>query len=390
MNRTAKITVVLSITVAMLAAACGSDGGPKPVGPSGIVGPETSIAFIGRGPDRVSPDLYIIDADSGAVQQLTDTEEFEWWPVWSPDRQRLAFITWPAPPAGEAGSPTPEDIRQRHIMVGNADGSNQYSIADAIPLQSYSGGLSWSPDGSKIVHMAVVDPAEQPLRSKLRVVNVADGSEVPLPEERLGFLPAWSPDGTKIVFGAFVGELDERGKGESELFLMDSDGGNLRQITSRPGTDVDPTWSPDGTRIAWWGFEPQDDPAQTATPLLFMMDVASGEITQLGEGSGQAWSPDGQRIAFVLEEKPPAGVIRTPPDTNIYVVDVGTGERTQLTQETFPDLWPTWSPDGARIAYINQGDNPSGEIYIMNADGSDAHRLTQNDLTEAMLAWGPR
>jgi Tol biopolymer transport system component len=394
------IALGLALTAAVLGIACGGDGGPVPLGPSGTVGPDSGIAFISKEPGSPSLELYLVDADTGAVQQLTDTEDFEWWPEWSPDRQRLAFITWPASEAGQEGSPTPTSpttptptaaqITQRHLVVANADGSDQRPIGDSIPLQTYSGGFSWSPDSSQIVHMAVVDPTERPLRARLRLCNVADGSEVPLAEERLGFLPAWSPDGTKIVFGAFVGELDEEGKGESELFLMDSDGSNLRQITDHPGTDVDATWSPDGTRIVWWGENSPSDPSQTPTPVLFMMDVASGQITTLGEGSYPVWSPDGEHIMFVLEETPPPGVVQAVPDVNIYTFNVDTGERTQLSQDASPDLWPTWSPDGQRIAFVSQRDNLAGDIYVMNADGSDVRRLTDNTVGEMMLSWAPR
>lgn len=414
MKRGIGIALSFALAAAVLAVGCGGEGA-KPLGPSGIVGPDTAIAFIGRGPDRPSPDVYLVDADSGAVRQLTDTKDFEWWPTWSRDRQRLGFIAWPAPPEGQgatpeattaattagtatatpAGTPTvapvetvsPEDIIRRHIVVANADGSGQRAIGDSILLQSYSSGFSWSPDASRIIYMAALDPTQRPLRAKLRVLNVADGSEIPLTEERLGFLPAWSPDGTKVAFGAFVGELDENSEGESEIFLMNSDGSNLRQVTNRPGTDVQPVWSPDGTRLAWWGEEPQSDPTQTATDVLFMMDVASGKITELGEGSEPAWSPDGQRILFIYEEKPPPGIARAQPNTDIYVLDVGTGERRALAPHNAPDRWPTWSPDGQRIAFVSLRDNLVGEIYVVNADGSDLRRLTNNADLEGMLAW---
>ena len=415
------LVFALALAATALLAACGGGNGGSSVGPSGSVGPDTGIAFSGKDPDKPTPKVYVVDADSGAVQELTNIEQYEWWPTWSRDRQRLAFVAWPVPtpaptattptPSGTTPTPTPaptpnpsgitptptpaptpnpEEIIQRHLLVANADGSDQHPIADSIPLQNYSGGFSWSPDGGRIISMAVVDPAEQAIRSELRLFNTADGSEVPFPEQRLGFLPAWSPDGTKIVFGAFVGELDERGKGESELFMMDSDGANLRQITGRPGTDVEPSWSPDGTRILWWGQNPQTDPSQTPTPILFMMDVASGQITELGEGSVPVWSPDGQRILFVLEEKPPPGVLPSRANTDIYALDVATGERMPLVQDPSSDLWPVWSPDGQRIAFVSERDSLAGEIYIVNADGSDLRRLTNNNVVEGMLAWAPR
>jgi len=389
-----RIVAVGALTVVVLAAACGG-GGTKPAGPTGTIGPDTGIAFAGRNPNKPS-DVYLADADSGAVQQLTDGEETEWWPAWSRDRQQLAFISWLTPtttpeasPVPEA-TPIPEDLTRRHLVVTGADGSDQRTLGDSILFQVYSSGFSWSPDGSEVAYTTVVDPTQRPWQAELRVVSVADGGEVPLAEERVGYLPVWSPDGKWVAFGAFVGELDEQGKGEAELFLMDSDGSNVRRITDRPGTDLPPTWSPDSSRIVWSGTTVPSDPSETATSVLFMWDVASGQITELGEGSDPVWSPDGQRIAFVVAEKPPPGVLRLQTNLDIYTVDVETRERTQLTQERAPDEWPTWSPDGQRIAFVSTRDSAQGEIYVMNADGSDLRRLTENEFAEAMLAWAPR
>jgi len=119
------------------------------------------------------------------------------------------------------------------------------------------------------------------------------------------------------------------------------------------------------------------------------MDVASGEITELGEGSTPAWSPDGQHVAFVLEEKPSPAAVPSETNAQIYTIDVGTGERKQLTQGSSMNLWPTWSPDGRRIAFVSDRDSTIGDIYVMNADGSDIRRLTDNDVAEAMLSWAP-
>jgi Tol biopolymer transport system component len=386
-----RIVIALALTAAVLAVACGGGGGgPSPAGPSGTIGPDSGIAFAGRDLTKPSSEVYLVDADSGAVQQLTNSEESEWWPIWSRDRQRLAFIAWLTPTTTPEATPVSEDLTQRHLVVANADGSGQRTIGDSVFFQIYSSGFSWSPDGSKIAYTTVVDPAQRPWRAKLRVVGVADGSEVALAEERLGYLPAWSPDGKRISFGAFVGELDADGKGEAELFLMDSDGSNVRQITDRPGTDLPPSWSPDSSRIVWSGTTVPSDPSQTATTVLFMMDVASAQITELGEGSDPVWSPDGQHIAFVLAEKPPPGVVRMRSNLDIYTLNVETGELRQLTQDRASDEWPTWSPDGQRIAFVSTRDSAQGEIYVMNADGSGIRRLTENDLAEAMLAWAPR
>jgi Tol biopolymer transport system component len=386
------LVLVLVFVVAIVAVGCDggngdSDATATPDG-SATVGSGGGIAFIGTSPGKPATNVYLVDADSGDVQQLTDTEETEWWPVWSRDRQRLGYVTAPLPQTGGEGTPIPEDAAQRQLVVANADGSDPQRIGGFVLLQTYSGGFSWSPDAGQIVYMTS-DPAEEPSTSRLRLVNVADGSEVALPEERLGYLPDWSPDGTQIIFGAFVGDPDESGNRESELFLMNSDGSNVRQLTDRPGPDVDAAWSPDGSRIAWWGQDPQTESSQTRPNHIYMVDVQSGEVTELGEGADPVWSPDGQHIAFILQQQPEGGTFQVAPNADIWVIDIETGARSQLTQDPSADLWPVWSPDGQRIAFVSERDNPSGEVYVMSADGSDVRRLTDNDLSEAMLAWTP-
>jgi len=386
------LLITLAFVVAFAAVGCGGgngDGGAtaSPAG-SATVGSGGEIAFIGNSPQSAATDVYLVDADSGELRQLTDTEDTEWWPVWSRDRQRLGYVTAPLQETGDEGTPIPGDPTQRQLVVANADGSDPQRIGSSVLLQTYSGGFSWSPDASQIVYM-ISDPAEQPTTSRLRLVNVADGSDVPLPEERLGYLPAWSPDGTQIVFGAFVGDPDESGDRESELFLMNGDGSNVRQLTDRPGPDVDPTWSPDSTRIAWWGQDPLPEGSLTQPNRLYMVDVASGEVTELGEGADPVWSPDGRRIAFTFQEQPEEGTFQTEINSDIWVMDIETGARSPLVQDPSADLWPVWSPDGQRIAFVSERDDPSGEVYVMSADGSDVRRLTDNELSEVMLAWMP-
>jgi TolB protein len=384
------LVLALAFAVAIVAIGCngGNGEGDATATPAGsaTVGSSGGIAFIGKSPQKATTDVYVVDADGGDVQQLTDTDEAEWWPVWSRDRQRLGYVSAPVPQASGEGTAIPADAAERRLVVTNADGSDPQPIAGSVLLQTYSGGFSWSPDSSQIVY-STSDPNEEPPTSRLHLVNVDDASEVVLPEERLGYLPAWSPGGTQIVFGAFVGDPDESGNRESELFLMNSDGSNVRQLTDRPGPDVDPAWSPDGSRIAWWGQDPPAEGSQTQPNALYMIDVLSGEVTELGDGADPVWSPDGQHIAFTLQPQPAEGTLQVRPNVDIWVMDIETGARTQLTQDPGADLWPVWSPDGQSIAFVSERDNANGEVYVMNADGSGVRRLTDNDLSEAMLAW---
>lgn len=385
------LTTFLGLATLAALAACGDGQEETATVPAGGI-PGPSIAFVGRDPGS-SPAIYVLSAEGGEPIRISrDDEDIIMWLGWSPDGQRLAFIAWSGPSettvatpgAGEAATPTAEDLRARRLVVINADGSDQRTLADSLIWHSSTPPFRWSPDSSRIIYTAIRDVNEQPLQAVLRVVDVTTGSDVPLAEERPGFLAAWSPDGSQIAFGAYVDAPDESGSQESELFVMDSDGTNVRQLASRPGPDIGPVWSPDGARIAWWGPQPEG-----GGNSLFMVDVASGEITVLGEGSEPVWLPDSKHIGFPQEQELP-GVIQTPPDVDIMLMNVETGEQTNLTSNRAPDIWPAWSPDGEQIAFVSTRDGPEGEIYLMNADGSDVRRLTENGMVELMLTWRPQ
>lgn len=387
----------LVVAVLGLAAAltCIGQGEPKPPPVPG-----ETIAFTAAEPAS-PPYVYLVRADGKDLRRLTKSDAIELSPVWSPDSQRLAYFSYlpPQRPTAEAATPTPqaetvtptpepltpEDLAQRRLILRDLSSAEEKVLADSLPFQANFVSLSWSPDGTAIVYTAITDPSQRPLRASLRVVDVASGRQTAPAGDVQGFLPVWSPDGSKIAFMAYVGEPDESGQQESEPFVMDANGGNIRQLATRLGVDFSLAWSPDGRRIAWWG----QDPA-SRTNHLFLTDVDGGEFKDLGTGSNPVWSPDGRRIAFLEEEAPPPGVFLLRPGVDIFVLDVETGERTNLTPDSGRERWPTWSPDGQQIAFVSERDNRNGEIYVMNADGSDVRRLTDNDLREGMLAWSPR
>jgi len=381
-----RIAAALAVAFGLLAlgVACWGDGHVPKAEP--IAG--EAIAFVASETGS-SPDIYMINADGSGFGRVTESEDIDWWPTWSPDGGQLAFFSWRAPEATPEATPeaeepptlTPEELALRRLVVRDLDSDEETTVADSLPLQTYPGLFSWSSEGKHIVYMAIADPTQIPVRARIQSVDVATGMQTVLAEDQLGFHPAWSPDGTKIAFVGWIGEPDESGQQESELFVMDRDGSNLQQLASRPGPDLSPRWSPDGRRIAWSGYGPEDEPSR-----LFMVDVESGELTELGLGSDPIWSPDGSRLLFVQEEQKP-GVITFKPNSEVFVLDVETGEQLNLTNNIVPEYWPTWSPDGSRIAFVSERDSPRGDIYVMNADGSDVKRLTDNDLRESMLAW---
>lgn len=203
------------------------------------------------------------------------------------------------------------------------------------------------------------------------------------------FSPAWSPDGSQIAFQLFI-----LGSSRSGLYVMDADGSNRVQLTDR-ANDQDPAWSPDGTRIAF-ARESREDTGEGATVSmdLFAIDADGSDLTQLTRGPendlAPDWSPDGSRIAFMRLGREFGIPISGAPGAQIHVLDLADGAVTRLTDGTGNNLHPSWAPDGARILFSSDRDDPENQdLYVINADGTGLVRLTTDPGDDYFPSWSP-
>jgi len=164
----------------------------------------------------------------------------------------------------------------------------------------------------------------------------------------------------------------------SDIYLVNADGSDIKQLTDEGGFDRVAAWSPDGTRIV---FVSERD----GNPEIYVMNADGSNVTRLTETSAvesdPTWSPDGKKIAY--------SSARTMQDnSDIYVMNADGTEPTALTDHPGVDMQPSWSNDGTQIAFISWRTD-TFEIYVMNADGSDAHPITDTPVFEYAPDWSP-
>jgi TolB protein len=226
-------------------------------------------------------EIYIMNADGTGAVRLTDHPAVDENPAWSPDGTRIAFRSYRDGNA-EIYSMAIDGSDLRNLTRHPADDIHPY----------------WSPDGSRILFNSNrrVDAAGRPV---LTIFSMrADGSDVrPISREVIEDTYAqYSPDGSQIVFRRRLDEETpgwERNPGNSDIFVMAADGTNARRLTSHPGFDGWPSWSPDGRWIAF-GAEGAGE-----FQIALVRPDGTGLVT-LTEGPGAftkpIYSPDGRRI----------------------------------------------------------------------------------------------
>ena len=112
-------------------------------------------------------------------------------------------------------------------------------------------------------------------------------------------------------------------------------------------------------------------------PVSIELPLEAGGLEEMIEDRGPFWSPDGSRIAFTSQR-----------DRNdeIYVMDADGSNQRRLTNDPAQEWWSSWSPDGSRIAFVSNRDG-NNEIYVMDADGSNQQRLTNNPAGDSIPSW---
>ncbi len=270
-----------------------------------------TIAFTGFDRAKVKWDIYTIDLEGRNLRKLTDDQADYAQPSWSPDGTRILCRVQ----------------GQKRFALMDCDGSN----------------IEWIPTG----------------------------------ELRPHFDAQWSPDGTKVAFTAHIAP-DKA----NDIYVLDLLTGIVRQLTNNRYTDENPSWSPDSRWIVFasnrdekfWMPRPGGFGAASDIYIMDMEGNRLRNLTQTRDHEREpSWSPDGTQIAFVMSND---GL-----PNQVYLMPASGGRRRQVTDftGTFHIMSTSWSPDGQYILFSVLFPDKDGEdIFLVRPDGRDLRRLTDH------------
>jgi TolB protein len=192
------------------------------------------------------------------------------------------------------------------------------------------------------------------------VSNVYQGTRETLTDDKSSaYSPAFSPDGGRI---AFVSQRD----GDSEIYVMNRDGSNVRRLTNNSAIDSTPTWSPTGTQIAFTS-------GRSGAAQIWVMDADGLNVRRVSYGESSAdkatWSPAPfNEIAY-------AG--QSGPGYDIKIYDVASGQARAITDGSGSNESPTYSPNGRHIAFMSTRAGKA-QIFTIARDGRDLRQVTRS------------
>lgn len=251
----------------------------------------------------IGNELWVMNRDGTEQINLTNNPARDYSPTWSPDGQKIAFVS--------------ERDGNAEIYLMDTDGSNLLRLTND-PERDYS--PAWSPDGQKIAFVS-----ERDGNAKIYVIGIDRSGLTPLTEDvREEQRPVWAPNGTKIVFIA-----------DDAIWMMDLDNGNQQKI-SHSIIATSPFWSPDGQQIAFEGYENSLDYYRD----VYLVDTNGDNLRRLTDNSQEyssgPWAPDGNSL--IIAAGPYLAVY------DLFVIDVKGIVVNRVTNNLILDCCAVWQP----------------------------------------------
>lgn len=278
----------------------------------------------------------------------------------------------------------PSDLE---LYLADSEGTDPIQLTDL-------GGVSYlpkqSPNGRYLIFQ-YYDPYTElsdfflvDLHNGFQVSAITSGGTLLVPSE-----VSWSPDSTSIIYG----DVQPDGS-EMDVFKLDIESGSIQNLTDNCGVwDTFPSWSPTGQLIAFVSDRLVIDCSSKKTDEIWLIDLETDQLMQLTnnheylwEDVYPSWSPDGTRLAFYRfsfgGENYPGGI------QGLWTLEVSTMAEellVELPTKMFGES-PIWSPDGKYIAYVD-GAMDENDIWIVSAEGQDPIHLTKLPGNETMPSW---
>ena len=249
-----------------------------------------------------------------------------------------------------------QNRESKEVWMSDYDGANQRRVTLSNELNA--GPPSWSPDSRAVAY------------SSWRKVATGGAPDIYIQRIFQGILenptkgrgetnmqPSFSPDGTRIAFSS------NRFDNNLEIYVMNVDGSGLRRLTNHSAADAVPTWAPNGQQIAFTSD-------RSGSAQIYIMSATDGSnlrrISFETTAESASWSPGGGEIAFSA---------RTGAGYDIKSFDLSTGETRTLTYGEGSNESPAFSPNGRHIAFMSTRKGGS-QIYTMTRDGRDVRQIT--------------
>lgn len=289
-----------------------------------------------------------------------------------------------------------------HIFTIAADGGDRRQLTAARTVEDDDGDAfpEWSPDGSTIAFTRTVEAGRDRFGSSIFVIGGEGGEARPLTE--LGapseLQPSWAPDGSRLA----LTRVRERRDGFVTAIVVRSLETGAERVLARERARGDalisvgePTWSPDGARIAYTRARLGRDFYLELS--VHVVDADGGDGGRLlADAASPAYSPDGSRLAVASirdRNGESCGSDECTYNAEIYTVAADGGDLRRLTNSTADDSEPAWSADGSRIVFASARERRSGfgtpQLHSIGADGGCRTVLTAGKRGSSAPDWRP-